>query len=225
MSTLSPSAETATGITRGQTIKLTEMADHKLLKSPAFVSVPTAQIDEFVKAVGPELAEQFADLVSRRFEAHTGCYRIEVNYALANAIAAAIEANAFGYKYIAPNVADIPLGGTGEAVEQAREIHFGRVMYNRDLPEALKKKGQEDGFKQGYVFANVLTTLLWALKNPDIQKDHPIGILFYIGEQLYCLDLNADGDKRELNVDEDYPGSRWSDDVRFLAVPAPVVPA
>ena len=225
--TLSPS-ETATGITRGQIIKSIEMAEHKLLKSPAFRGVPTAQIDEFVKAVGPELAEQFADLFARRFEAHIGCYHIPVNYALANAIAAAIEANAFGYKYLGVNAADIPLGGTGETVEQVREVGFDKIMYNRDLPEALKQRGIADGFKNGYVFANPLTALLFALKNPDVQKDHPLGILFYVGEQLYYLYLLADGVERRLDVDRSDPGHYWNDRVRFLVVPAPapvVVPA
>jgi hypothetical protein len=204
------------------------MADHKLLKSLVFQGVPTAQVDEFVKAVGPELAEQFADLVARRFEAHTGCYHIPVNYALANAIAAAIEANAFGYKYLRVNAADIPLMGIGETVEQVREVGFGKVMYNRDLPEALKQKGIEAGFKYGYTFANPLTALLFALKNPDIQKDHPLGILFYIGERLCYLYLYAGGDERRLSVNEINLGNYWSDGVQFLVVPAPapvVVPA
>ncbi|MDD5156180.1 MAG: hypothetical protein PHF11_06860 [Candidatus Omnitrophica bacterium] len=213
-------------MTRGQATKLTEMADHRLLKSPVFQGVPTAQVDEFVKAVGPELAEQFADLVARRFEAHTGRYHTPVNYALANAIAAAIEANSFGYKYLGVNVADIPLIGTGESVEQVREVHFGKTMYNRDLPEALKQKGIEAGFKNGYMFANPLTALLFALKNPDIQKGHPLGILFYIGEQLCYLCLSFDGGRRGLDVDRLDPGSDWDGDVRFLVVPAPVpVPA
>ncbi|MCX6797206.1 MAG: hypothetical protein NTX98_01880, partial [Candidatus Doudnabacteria bacterium] len=151
-----------------------------------------------------------------------GCYHIPVNYALANAIAAAIEANAFGYKYLGVNAADIPLGGTGETVEQVREVGFSKIMYNRDLPEALKQRGIADGFKQGYVFANPLTALLWALKNPDVQKGHPLGILFYVGGQLCYLCLGAGGGGRGLRVGEDGPVHGWRGGVRFLVFPAPV---
>lgn len=217
---LSPS-ETATGITRGQATKLTEMADHRLLKSPVFQGVPTAQVDEFVKAVGPELAGQFADLVARRFEAHTGCYHTPVNYDLANAIATAIEANGFGYKHLDVDVDQIPLIGIGKTVEQVREVGFDKVMYNCHLPEALKQKGVEAGFKNGYIFANPLTALLWALKNPDIQKDHPIGILFYVRQQLYCLSLGSIDGVRRLSVYEDTSDNHWGNFVRFLVVPAP----
>ena len=223
--TLSPS-QLATGFTRGLVTKLLEMTEHGLLKSPVFAPATTDDIDKFVKAAGPDLRDQFVELVERRFQAHTGCYIVPVNYGAENAIQSAIDANAFGYKYVSPNVSDIPLGGTGEALEQAREVGFGKVMYNRDLPEALKKKGQEDGFKYGYVFANPLTTLLWALKNPDVQKDHPIGILFYIGKRLDYLYLGSDGGKRRLSVNENYPDDDWGGDVRFLVVPAPApVPA
>jgi hypothetical protein len=46
------------------------------------------------------------------------------------------------------------------------------------------------------------------------------------GKQLYYLYLNADGDKRKLNVDKNNPDNNWNDDVRFLVVPAPTpVPA
>jgi hypothetical protein len=219
--TLSPS-ETATGITRGQATKLIEMAEHGLLKSAVFTGVPTAQVDDFIKSAGPDIRDALVELAERRFQAFIGCYRIPVNYAAENAIQAAIDANNFGYKYVYTDASNIPLGGTGEAVEQVREVHFGKIMYNRDLPEALKQRGIADGFKQGYVFANPLTALLWALKNPDVQKDHPLGILFYVGKQLCDLCLNAGGGERRLDVDRNNPDNYWNDNVRFLVVPAPV---
>jgi hypothetical protein len=48
------------------------------------------------------------------------------------------------------------------------------------------------------------------------------------GEQLYYLYLNADGDKRKLNVNKNNLDNNWNDSVQFLVVPAPapvVVPA
>jgi hypothetical protein len=42
-----------------------------------------------------------------------------------------------------------------------------------------------------------------------------------IGEQLYYLYLNADGDKRKLNVNRNNPDNYWNNNVRFLVVPAP----
>lgn len=197
------------------------MAGHGLVKSSVFQTATTDELDKFVKAAGPDLRELFVDMVQRRFEAHTGCYHIPVDYALANAIAAAIEANAFGYKYLGGNVADIPLIGAGQTVEQVRRIGFGKVMYNRDLPEAIKRKGIEAGFKHGYIFANPLTALLFALRNPDAQKEHPLGILFYIGKQLCFLCLDWSDDERILDVRKSGLGSHWSKSVEFLVVPAP----
>ncbi len=218
--TLSPSQQ-ATGFTRGLTNKLSDMTEHGLLKSPVFQTALTSEIDAFVKELVPGLRDQYARLLERSFQVYVGRYIVPVNYDLPNVIATAIDANNFGYKYVYPNVADIPLGGTGEALEQVREVGFGKVIYNRDLPEALKKKGQEDGFVNGYVFANPLTALLWALKNPDVQKDHPLGILFYIGGRLYYLILGSGGGERGLDVHWDLPGGGWREGVRFLAVPAP----
>lgn len=210
------------GITRGQATKLVEMTEHGLLKSAVFAGVPTAQVDEFLKSVGPDIRDAIVELSERRFQAFIGRFIVPVNYGAENAVQAAIDANNFGYKYVDTDASNIPLGGTGEAVEEVREVHFGKVMYNRDLPEALKQRGIADGFKNGYVFANPLTTLTFALKNPDVQKDHPLGILFYIGKQLYYLYLYFNDDKRKLYVNKNFPGNYWDDYVRFLVVPASV---
>ncbi len=218
--TLSPSRQ-ATGFTRGLATKLFDIGEFGIIKSPVFQNVPTADLDAFVKEVGPDMRCQFVALVERRFEVHINCYRIPVNYGVPNAIQAAIDENDFGYKYVGVNVADIPLGGSGETVEMVREVHFGEIMYNRDLPAALRRKGIEAGFPNGYVFANPLTSLKFAKKNPEKQVEAPRGILFYIGGQLCDLALLSDGDKRGLDVDRYSPGSPWHGDVRFLVVPAP----
>ena len=149
-----------------------------------------------------------------------GCYHVPVNYGVENAIQAAIDENDFANTYIYVDVASIPLIGTGETVEQVREVCFDKVMYNRDLPAALMQKGIEAGFKNGYKFANPLTSLLYALKHQQKQVEAPRGILFYIGKQLCYLYLDADGSKRHVRVLKDDPDYYWSKSVRFLVVPA-----
>ena len=220
---LSPSQtlETASkGFSSGLSNKLLEMTGHGLIKSDFFARIPTAQLDEFVKADGPDLRQAYIQLVERRFEAFTKCYQVPVDYAAPNAVQAAIEENRFAKTYIYVEVSDIPLCGEGEAVEMVREVHFDKVMYNRDLPEALKQRGIEAGFANGYKFANPLTALKFAKKNPDKQKEYPFGILFYIGKQLCCLCLGAGGEGRRVRVDKGYPDGYWLEAVRFLVVPA-----
>ena len=218
--TLSPSSDTATGITRGQATKLVEMTEHGLLKSPVFKGVPTEKVDEFVKGVGPKLREAFVAMVEARFEAFTGRHIIPVDYDSADAINAAITENDFGSKYVSVDTSKIPLGGTGQVDEEVHEVHFGKRMYNRDLPEALKQRGVESGFKLGFKFANFLTALKFALKHPGKQLEYPLVILFYdVNGQLCYLYLYEDDGERDLSVNPDNPGDYWRDYVRFLAVP------
>lgn len=217
--TLSPS-EAATGLTRGQAEKLLDMAVHRLIKSSVFQGVPTGQVDEFVKEVGPEMRDSYVTLVERRFQAFTGRYCIPVNYDDPNAIAKAIDENSFSYKYVNVEPANIPLGGKGETVEQVHEVHFGKIMYNRDLPAALKARGIELGFPLGFKFANPLTSLRYAKKFPEKQLEQPRGILFYNTTALLCsLCLSGYDGERGLDVYRYHPGVRWDEDVRFLVVP------
>jgi hypothetical protein len=212
---LSPS-ETATGLTRGQATKLIEMAEHGLIKSPVFHGVSTARVDEFVKTVGPELRDAYVELVERRFQAFVGCHRIPVNYDEQDAIAKAITENRFGSKGVHIDLAKIPLGGKGQAVEEVHEVHFGKIMCNRDLPAALKAEGQQRGFK----FASPLASLRYAQKFPKKQLEQPRGILFYDTDgQLCFLYLNERGGKRHLHVHRTHPDGYWYENVRFLAVP------
>jgi len=207
-------------MTRGLANKLVEMVEHGLLKSAVFAEVATAQIDEFVKTAGPELRDQFVKLVEKRFQSVIGCFRVAVNYALPNAIRQTVDDNNFDYKYVYVDLDQIPLNGTGEVVEQVHEVAFGEVMYNRDLPAALKRKGQDAGFENGFKFANPLTALRYAKENPEKQIEAPRGILFYIGEQLCYLYLDSDVSVRGLGVYKGYPGDDWGKSVVFLCVPA-----
>jgi len=193
------------GFTRGLTTKLSDITDHGLLKSPMFQAIPTSELDEFVKAVGPEVRDDFAKLVVRRFQGWL--------------IQAAIDANAFDNKYIYVEVSDIPVTGD-DGIDQIREVNFGRTMYNRDLPEAIKRRGIEDGFANGYKFASPLAALRWAKKNPDKQRQKPRGILFYVGGQLCYLCLGGGSGGRFVDVGGGSPGGCWLGDVEFLVVPA-----
>lgn len=217
--TLSPS-QAATGLTRGQAEKLLDMAVHGMIKSYVFQGVPTSQVDEFVKVVGPDARDVYVELMERRFQAFTGRFCIPVNYDEPDAIAKAIDDNAFGDKYVYVEPANIPLGGTGETVEQVHEVHFGKIMYNRDLPAALKARGVELGFPLGFKFANPLTALRYAKKFPEKQLEQPRGILFYDKSgRLCCLYLDEDGGGRVLDVGRGSPGGIWRGSVRFLVVP------
>jgi hypothetical protein len=204
---LSPSQapSPAKGFTRGLINKLFDMIGYGLLELPEFQAVPTAELDKFVKAVGPKIRDEFAKLVIRLFQGWL--------------IQAAIDANAFDNKYIYVEVSDIPATG-GEEVDQIREVSFGKTMYNRDLPEAIKRRGIEDGFANGYKFASPLAVLRWAKKNPDKQRQKPRGILFYIGGRLCYLYLYGDSDRRSVHVYEFYPVGYWIAGVEFLVVPA-----
>ena len=116
-------------------------------------------------------------------------------------------------------VSNIPLVGVGQVNQEVHEVHFGERMYNRDLPDPLRIRGKEQGFKLGFKFTDVLTALTFALKNKDKQREYPLAILFYdTSGQLCSLYLDGGSYGRDLSVDEDYPGSLWDENVRFLVV-------
>lgn len=186
MKKLSPSK----GFSRGLIGKVEEMLGHGIEKSVVFQNLLTAEIDRFVKTACPELRDAWVKQLEMRFQDFLGIFSVPVNYDEPEAIAKAIEAAKFDWKYVGLEPAEIPLVGTGQVVQEVHEVHFGRVMYNRDLPEALKKSGRELGFKGGYKFADPLTALRLACANPVLQRKHPLAILFTDdGGQLWFLCL------------------------------------
>ncbi|MDP2709433.1 MAG: hypothetical protein Q8O93_05355 [bacterium] len=215
MKNLSPSK----GFSRGQIVKLQEMIGHGMNKSTMFQSTPTSEIDRFFKTAVPGLRDVWMDLMVERFQDFTGIFSFPVDYDEPEAISKEIEVGKFDWKYIGLEPAEIPLIGTGQVIQEVREVHFGRVMYNRDLPEALKQRGQELGFKGGFKFADPLTALRLACANPDRQRKYPLAILFTDKNgQLWFLFLYELGDERVLRVFQSHPGSAWDEHVRFLAV-------
>jgi len=215
MKNLSPSK----GFSRGQIGKVEEMLGHGILKSTAFQNTLTEEVDRFIKAAGPNWRDACVELLEKRFQNFIGIFSFPVDYDAPQAIAQAIEEGKFDWKYVGLEPAEIPLIGTGQVVREVREVHFGRVMYNRDLPNALKQRGQELGFKGGFKFADPLTALRLAYANPDWQRKYPLAILFTDKNgRLWCVILDGDVDNRNLFVDRLSPGAHWHDDVRFLAV-------
>jgi len=215
MKNLSPSK----GFSRGQIGKVEEMLGHGITKSTVFQNTPTAEIDRFVKTVGPDLRDVWVELLEKRFQGFTGIFQVPVNYDEPEAIASAIETAKFDWKYVGLSPEEIPLIGTGQVMSEVREVHFGRVMYNRDLPNALKQRGEELGYKGGFKFADPLTALRFACAKPDQQRKHPLVILFTDKNgRLWYLYLYEDDGERRLSVGQDYPDGDWDGLVRFLAV-------
>ena len=216
MKNLSPSKK---GISSGLVGKLKDMLEHGINKSTVFENTLTSEVDRFVKTVGLDLRDAWVKLLEKRFQDFTGIFCVPVNYDELEAIAKAIEENKFGWKYVGLDPAKIPLIGTDQVVREVHEVHFGRVMYNRDLPNALKQRGEELGYKGGFKFADLLTALRFACANPDRQKKYPLAILFTDKNgQLWCLYLDEDSDGRNLNVNQSALAYYWLENVRFLVV-------
>jgi hypothetical protein len=210
MKTMSPQQ----GLSRGQI----EMLGHGLNKLTVFKDTSTAEVDRFIKEVGPGWRDASAKLLEDLFQDFIGVFRVPVNCNEPNAIASAIEAGKFDGKYLGISVDEISLVGTGQIVHEVREVHFGRVVYNRDLPQALKERGKELGL-DSLKFADPLTVLRFACANPNRQRKYPLTILFIDKQgQLCYLCLGGSGGERDLFVGQDDPGDCWCASVRFLAV-------
>jgi hypothetical protein len=135
---------------------------------------------------------------------------ISVDYAAENAIAKAIEDGRFN-KYVDIDVADIPLGGTGEGKHEVFELHLNRTIYSRDLPDELDRNK--------VAFADPLTALGYAAKLPDRQRKYPLAILFTNNSgQLCYLILDEFDGGRSLSVDRESSSGNWGEGVRFLVV-------
>lgn len=217
--TMPPSGEVTNGLSQGQIGVLQDQLGHGLRKTTVFQKTPTAEVDRFVKEIGLSFRGVSVEWLEKRFQDFIGMFPVPVNYGEPEAIAKAIEEAGFDSKFIGIPLADIPLIGSGQFTHEVREVHFGRVMYNRDLPQALKDRGQQLGFKAGFKLADPLTALRFACANKDRQRKHPLAILFTdnTGQLCYlCLDESAG--KRYLDIDRDGPDDFWRNRVRFLAV-------
>lgn len=213
-----PPSEVSKGFSQGQIRVLQKLLERGLRGSTLFQHAPTEQVDQFVKTVGSRRREVAVELLERQFRDFKGIFSVPVNYGEPDAIAKAIETAGFDKKYLGIPLADIPLVGKGQVVHEAREAHFGRVMYNCDLPAAVKERGQELGFKAGFKFADPLTALRFACANRDRRRDYPLVIVFYSGGNFYCLYFHEESGRRKLYVGRRYQDGIWSARARFLVV-------
>lgn len=143
--------------------------------------------------------------------------KIPIDYDKPEAIAKVIEAAKFGWKYVKLSPTEIPFVGAVAGCE-VREVHFNRVMYNRDLQNALKQRGEELGFK-GFKFVDPLVALSFVCISKE-QRQHQLVALFTDNDQLWCLCLLGGAGGCWLRVYEYNPEDNWDKAVCFLAVPA-----
>lgn len=178
--------------------------------------------ETFQKMIGQEkelrIRSRFVELLEQIASEVADSFMISVNYDQVDAIAKAVEAGKFDYKYINVDLDDVPLVGTGQADNEVLELHLGRQIYSRDLPAELDSRELE--------FADPLTALLYAVKLPDRQRKYPLGILFTNKKGRLCyLVLREGGGGRDLRVRRGGPGDYWGDDCRFLVVRKSVQPS
>lgn len=124
---------------------------------------------------------------------------------------AAIDEAKFDWKYIKLSPTEIPFVGA------VQEVCFGRVMYNRDLPNALKQRGEELGFKGGFKFADPLTALCFVCISKK-RRQHQLIVLFADNDQLECLCLYGGIGECYLRVYEYDPDDNWDKAACFLAI-------
>lgn len=203
------------GPNSGQIEKLCDKVRSAARKS----KIDSKRFQDALAHPGTELEDRFLRVLIQFANEVRGSVVLSINYDQPGAIAKAIEEAKFDWKYIGLSPENIPLVGTGQVEQEVREVHFGKIMYNRDLPNALKERGKELGFANGFKFADPLTILRYACALPDQQRKYPIAILFTDANgQLWCLYLYGHGGRRSLDVNRSYPGDDWFEHVRFLAV-------
>jgi hypothetical protein len=211
---LSPSIKK--GITSGQIAKFQDMVGHALRKSKVFAIMPTSDVDRFIK--GANLKDAIAGLAEKQFREFLGCYILPVNYGAPEAVIRAIEEAKFDWKKVNLSPNNIPLVGAGQVVHEVYEVNFGKIIYNSDLPNALKESGKKFGFANGFKFADPLTALRYACAFPDQQRKYQIAILFNAEGHRWVLCLDESDGKRGLRVHEFSLCGYWAENIRFLAI-------
>ena len=127
-----------------------------------------------------------------------------------NAIAMAIDENHFDATCLNLAPEQIPLMGSGEVEHEVSALHLNEYLTTR---EVMAKVDERD-----FKFADPLTTLLYALKLPDRQRQYPIITLFEVNGQLWYLLLEGDVGGRDLRVDRYDLDGRLNGRCRFLVV-------
>lgn len=123
-------------------------------------------------------------------------------------VAAAIDDGKFDYKYVDLPIDQFPL--TEEPLDGVTEMHPNAYITTREVMKRV------DGASKR--FASPLTALRWAAKNPSIQLDHPVAVIFEINGKLWYLLLDGGGSSRDLGVDRYSLDDVWDVLCRFLVV-------
>jgi hypothetical protein len=134
--------------------------------------------------------------------------RVKVDYDKPDAIARAIRNATFDSVRLAIRPQDIPLG-TGRVTHEVFEVDFGRLVFDKDLPVELGKRG--------LAFADPLTVILYAARFPNRQRMHPINILFTDRQGQLCYLLLGGGPDRRFGTRRANPG-HWGPGARFLVI-------
>jgi hypothetical protein len=137
---------------------------------------------------------------------------VKVDYDKPDAVARAITNAKFDSAKLAIRPQDIPLGGIGSVTHEVFEIDFGRLIFDKDLPVELDKRG--------FVFADPLTAILYATRFPNRQRMHPINILFTDTQGQPCYLLLGGGPDRLFGTRLANPG-HWGPGARFLVIHKP----
>ncbi len=143
-------------------------------------------------------------------------YRILVNYDQPKAIVKAVQGAGLAWSQ---SCEVIPLVGVGQIMREVYEVRFGRLIHNCDLPNALKQRGRELGFKDGFKFADPLTTLHFV--RDYLQRNQSLTVLFIdiMGRPCYLF-VNVYEGRQMLGIYISKPDDYWNAGMRFLAVPA-----
>ena len=70
--------------------------------------------------------------------------------------------------------------------------------------------------RYGDQMADLSEFLDYAIRNPEAQREKPIGIVWKVGAQFWYAYLYSDGSHRKLYVYRDYPDVQWLVSDRFL---------
>ena len=135
--------------------------------------------------------------------------RVKVNYDKPDAVAKAVRDAAFDSVNLVVPAQDIPLVGKGRVTQEVFEIDFGRLVFDKDLPNELSKRGLD--------FADPLTAILYAARYPNRQRQHPINILFTDRQGQLCYLLLGGGPDRLFGTRRATTG-HWGPGARFLVI-------
>lgn len=126
--------------------------------------------------------------------------------ALASSFRDMIRLGRYDYTY---GYADNPEGIEGQT--------FHAVTNETELDHPGKRFTTKQVYQRyGDKMADLSELLDYGIKNPDTQRQLPIGIVWKVGDQFWYAILSSSGSLCELDVNQGYPDIEWNDYFRFL---------